>query len=63
MHNSEISKRLGAEWRAMSIEQKTPFIDEAKKILAEHMKVTLMNIHIFVYTYIITCTVYPKVLN
>ncbi|XP_003427240.1 transcription factor Sox-14 [Nasonia vitripennis] len=38
MHNSEISKRLGAEWKLLSEGQKQPFIDEAKRLRAKHMK-------------------------
>ncbi|CAF0841457.1 unnamed protein product [Didymodactylos carnosus] len=38
MHNSEISRRLGVEWKLLSEEQKRPFIDEAKRLRALHMK-------------------------
>ena len=41
MHNSEISKRLGSEWKILSESEKTPFIDEAKRIRAKHMQVQI----------------------
>ncbi|XP_034945350.1 transcription factor Sox-2-like [Chelonus insularis] len=38
MHNSEISKRLGAEWKLLPESDKRPFIDEAKRLRTVHMK-------------------------
>ncbi|KAK4469967.1 hypothetical protein MN116_007465, partial [Schistosoma mekongi] len=37
MHNSEISKRLGSMWKGLCESDKKPFIDEAKRLRANHM--------------------------
>ena len=37
MHNSELSKKLGSEWKALSEEAKRPYIEDAKRIREQHM--------------------------
>ncbi|EFO16314.2 hypothetical protein LOAG_12193 [Loa loa] len=38
MHNSQISKELGAEWREMSAEEKAPYVKRAKELREELMR-------------------------
>lgn len=38
LHNSEISKRLGLEWKGLDETAKRPFIDEAKRLRLKHMQ-------------------------
>ena len=37
MHNSEISKILGVNWKKLSDEDKYPYVEEAKKLRTQHM--------------------------
>jgi len=38
MHNSEISKRLGASWKALSEEERKPYAEEAKRLRQIHIQ-------------------------
>lgn len=38
MHNSEISKRLGNQWKLLKEHEKSPYIEEAKKLRTLHMR-------------------------
>jgi len=38
MHNSEISKRLGAAWKRLADADKLRYIDEAKRLRAAHLQ-------------------------
>uniref|UniRef100_A0A6B2EKW9 Putative transcription factor sox-4-like protein n=1 Tax=Phlebotomus kandelakii TaxID=1109342 RepID=A0A6B2EKW9_9DIPT len=38
MHNAEISKNLGARWKALSEEEKKPYIEEAERLRKLHLQ-------------------------
>lgn len=38
MHNAEISKRLGRQWKLLSMEDRKPYIEEAEKLRLLHLK-------------------------
>uniref|UniRef100_A0A8R1Y290 HMG box domain-containing protein n=1 Tax=Onchocerca volvulus TaxID=6282 RepID=A0A8R1Y290_ONCVO len=38
MHNAEISKRLGLQWRQLSDSEKAPYVAEAERLRVMHMK-------------------------
>lgn len=38
MHNAEISKRLGREWKLLSLEERQPYIEEAERLRVLHLQ-------------------------
>ena len=38
LHNSEISKRLGAEWKLMDEKEKEPFVKKSKELQEQHSR-------------------------
>lgn len=38
MHNAEISKRLGREWKLLSLDERQPYIEEAEKLRLSHLR-------------------------
>lgn len=38
MHHSEMSIILGATWKKMTVAERTPYIDQAKRVRLQHMK-------------------------
>ena len=48
MHNSEISKRLGAEWKLLTDADKKPFIDEVIFLISKKKSKTCFSARILV---------------
>lgn len=38
MHNAEISKRLGREWKLLPMDERKPYIEEAERLRVKHLE-------------------------
>ena len=38
LHNAQISKLLGEDWKLLSAEEKLPFVEESQKLMSKHKK-------------------------